>query len=229
MDTTLILHILAGCLAIGAGFVALYSAKGATLHRKAGMVFVCSILIMCIGGFAMAAARDVAPATNIPAALLTGYFVITALTTVRMPTAATRRVDGAALLVGLGVSLINLLFGFGAIANGGAFNGIPAFPFFLFGVIGVLGVAGDLHIFRYGELSGARRIARHLWRMSFALFITALSLFIGQADEFPAAIRATGLLPLPVVAVLVTMVYWLWRVRIRHSLRGIAGTAHLKT
>jgi len=58
--------------------------------------------------------------------------------------------------------------------------------------------------------------------MCFALFIAALSFFIGQADEFPKALRTFPLLALPVVAVLVTMVYWLWRVRIRRPFRGLA-------
>jgi hypothetical protein len=57
--------------------------------------------------------------------------------------------------------------------------------------------------------------------MCFALFIAALSFFIGQAHVFPKPIRIPGLLVLPVLAVLVTMLYWLWRVRIRRSLRGI--------
>jgi hypothetical protein len=58
--------------------------------------------------------------------------------------------------------------------------------------------------------------------MCFALFIAALSFFIGQAHVFPKPIRIPGLLALPVLAVLVTMLYWLWRIRIRRSLHGIA-------
>jgi hypothetical protein len=57
--------------------------------------------------------------------------------------------------------------------------------------------------------------------MCFALFIAAMSFFIGQSDEFPKAMRVMPVLALPVLAVLVTMIYWLWRVRIRRSLRGI--------
>jgi hypothetical protein len=59
--------------------------------------------------------------------------------------------------------------------------------------------------------------------MTFALFIGALSFFIGQADVFPEPVRIGPLLALPVVAVLVTLLYWLWRVRIRRSLRGIVA------
>ena len=57
-------------------------------------------------------------------------------------------------------------------------------------------------------------LRRHLWRMCFALFIAALSFFIGQARVFPKPVRIFPLLALPVLAVLVTMLYWLWRVRV---------------
>jgi hypothetical protein len=56
--------------------------------------------------------------------------------------------------------------------------------------------------------------------MSFALFIAALSFFIGQAQVIPKPIRILPLLALPVLAVLVTMIYWLWRVRTKRPFRG---------
>ena len=121
----------------------------------------------------------------------------------------------------LGVGSVSLAFGVEAVANGGMRNGMPAFPFFMFGVIGMLGAAGDIRVLMTGTPTGARRIARHLWRMSFALFIAALSFFIGQAQVIPEPIRIRPVLAIPVVLVLVTMVYWLWRVRLKRSLRGI--------
>jgi hypothetical protein len=75
---------------------------------------------------------------------------------------------------------------------------------------------------RSEPLRGVFRLARHLWRMCFALAIAALSFFIGQSKVFPKPIRIIPLLALPLLAVLVTMLYWLWRVRVRRSLRGIA-------
>ena len=78
-----------------------------------------------------------------------------------------------------------------------------------------------------GALRGAPRLARHLWRMCFALFIAALSFFIGQAKVIPKPIRVSGLLAIPVLAVLVTMLYWMWRVRVRRSYRYVA-TAPLR-
>lgn len=221
MRMTLIVHIVGGSLALVSGFTALYAPKGAVLHRRAGIVFVCSMLIMGSAGFTIAITRGVAPAINLPAALLTSSLVVTALTTVRPPSALSRRADTAAMLVLLATGLTSLAFAVQAFANGGQRNGMPAFPFIMFGVAGVLAGAGDLRMLRTGPLHGARRIARHLWRMSFALFIAALSFFIGQAKVIPEPIRIMPLLALPVLAVLVTMLYWLWRIRVRKSLRGL--------
>ena len=214
-----VVHIVAGALGLLAGYVALYSAKGAVLHRKSGIVFVYAMLTVCVAGTAIAALRNVAPALNIPAALLTSYLVITSLLTVRTAPVRSRRLDVGLMAVALAVGLTCLAFGFEAVASpdGKGRNGMPAFPFFMFGVVGTLAAALDVRMMRSGVLEGASRLAQHLWRMSFALFIAALSFFIGQAQVFPKPIRIMPMLALPVLAVLVTMVYWLWRVRVRPS------------
>lgn len=126
------------------------------------------------------------------------------------------------MLVALAVGLTSLVFGFEALASpdGKGRDGMPPFPFFMFGVVGTMAAVLDMRMIRSKGLKGASRLARHLWRMSFALFIAALSFFLGQADEFPEAIRIFPLLALPVLAVQITMVYWLWRVLARRSLRG---------
>lgn len=229
MRVTLVLHIIAGGLGILSGFLALYVAKGATLHRRSGTVFVYAMLTTGVAGITIAVVRDVAPAINVPAGLLTGYLVVTALMTVRPPTVASRRLHPVLMLLALAVGVTSLWFGFEAVANGGMRNGMPAFPFFMFGVVGMLGSIGDVRVMRSGPLQGVRRLARHLWRMSFALFIAALSFFIGQAQVFPEPVRIRPVLALPVLAVLVTMFYWLWRVRVRRSLRGIAGITAMST
>lgn len=221
MRFTYFVHILAGSLGIISGFIALYATKGLRLHRRVGMVFVCAMLTTSVFGVTIAAVRGVAPAVNIPAALLTAYLVVTALTTVRPALPAARWLNPALMLVALGVTLASLTFAVEAFANGGKRNGMPAFPFVMFGVVGLLASTGDVRMIRSGALKGAYRLARHLWRMCFALFIAALSFFIGQAQVFPEPIRIRPLLALPVLAVLVTMFYWLWRVRIRRSFRGI--------
>jgi uncharacterized membrane protein len=217
-----VVHILAGSLALVFGYVALYAAKGATLHRKSGMLFVYAMLTMCVFGTLIAAVRGVAPAVNIPAGVLTAYLVITSLLTVRPLAAAPRGLHSGLMLVALAVGLTSLTFAFEAlISPDGKRQGMPAFPFVMFGVVGTLAAVLDLRMMRSGGLAGASRLTRHLWRMSFALFIAALSFFIGQAKVIPKPIRILPLLALPVLAVLVTMFYWLWRVRIRRSFRRI--------
>jgi hypothetical protein len=179
------------------------------------------MLVMAVFGLAIAIAKGIAPAINIPAALMTSTLIITALTTVRPLGAMSRWIDLAAMLVSLGVGVAMLTWGFEAIANGGRRNGMPAFPFFMFGVVGMLAGIGDLRVMRSGPLKGAHRLARHLWRMCFALFLAALSFSVQFIKMLPAQYRFPALIALPMLAVLVAMFYWLWRVRIRRSLRGV--------
>ncbi len=215
-------HIAAGGLGLVSGFVALYASKGALLHRRSGTVFVAAMLTMCVFGALISAVRGVAPAVNLPAAVMTLYLVITGFITIRRPAAWPRWADHGLTLVALGVALTDVTFALEALTRpDGRSHGFPAFPFVLFGTIGLLGAAGDVRRWRSGPLSGAPRLARHLWRMCMALWIAALSFFIGQAQVIPEPIRIYPLLALPVLAVLLTMIYWLWRVRVRRSLRGL--------
>lgn len=218
MKLVYIVHIVAGSLALLAGYVALYSAKGATVHRRSGIVFVYAILLMCIAGTTLSAVRGIAPATNIPAALITSYLVITSLLTVRPLPQRSPMLEALLMCVAIGVGLANVVFAYQAFTSpSGMRNGMPPFPFVLFGTVGLVAAALDFRMIRSGPPEGSPRIARHLWRMSFALFIAALSFFIGQARVFPEKIRILPLLAVPVLAVLVTMLYWLWRVRVRRS------------
>ena len=225
MAMTYVIHIAAGSLGIISGFIALYVTKGATLHRRAGMVFFVAMLTMGLFGIAIAILKGVAPAVNVPAGLLTAYLVVTGLATVRTLPVSSRWLNTGAALVALGVGVASMSFAFEAIAKGGMRDGMPAFPFLMFGTVALIGTAGDLRMMRSGAHRGAKRVARHLWRMSFALFIAALSFFIGQSKVFPEPIRILPLLAVPVLAVLVTMFYWLWRVRLKQSLRGLVGVS----
>src|SRR5688572_17864421 len=83
MRLILLVHILTGSVALLTGYVALYAAKGAPLHRKAGLAFVYAMLMMTMGGMVVAFGNNAAPHINVPAALLTSYLVVTSLTTVR--------------------------------------------------------------------------------------------------------------------------------------------------
>ena len=229
MDLTLGAHVVAGGLALASGYVALYTRKGARLHRRSGLVFGVAMLAMATLGMLMAVTREHrGAAINVPAGLTVAYLVVTGILAVRPPSAASRRVERAGTVVALGVAVASLALGAEAVVTGVRRDGIPAFPYFMFGVIGVLAFAGDVRMMRAGgspALRGPRRLARHLWRMSLALGIAAMSFFLGQAKVIPKPVRIPALLALPVLAVLATMLYWLWRVRVRRRPVVVAPSA----
>jgi uncharacterized membrane protein len=219
MGAAYALHIIAGSVALVSGYLALYAPKGGPVHRKGGTVFVYAMLAMTSVGMTLAVFRPAAPEINVPAALLTSYLVVTALTAVHPPARGARALLWGGMLIVAVVAIYNLNFGIDRIINAG--KGIPPFPFLMFGVVGLLGAVGDWRVIRGRALTGASRIARHLWRMTFALLIAALSFFIGQAKVIPKPIRISWLLAMPVLAVALTLFYWLWRVSIRRTLRGL--------
>ena len=101
----------------------------------------------------------------------------------------------------------------GAASPTGTVDGSPPQAFILFAVAGSAAAAGELNVILRRGLSGAARIARHLWRMCFSWFIAAGSLFLGQPQVFPDWFNAS---PLPVLLAftpLIAMVTWLIIVR----------------
>ncbi len=95
----LLAHILAGGLGLVSGFLALHAAKGAPLHRKAGVFFVAVMLTMATTGMVLAVLHGAWAVINLAAAIVTAYLVVTALLTVRASTVAARRVEFATMLV----------------------------------------------------------------------------------------------------------------------------------
>ena len=214
-------HIVAGGLAIILGGVALVASKGATLHRRSGLLFVYAMLTMGISGSILALHKSLTNA-NVLGGFMSAYFVITALTTVRPVSAWTRRLNSAALLVAIALSLIEIGLGFKALASpGSTIDGVPFFmPFFL-ATVTTLAAAGDLRLMRSGALPAAPRLARHLWRMCFALFIAAGSFFSIRervAKILPEPFTTPAMRALPIMLVFSAMFYWLWRVRARRML-----------
>jgi amino acid permease len=83
---------------------------------------------------------------------------------------------------------------------------------FFLGSVALLAALGDIRMMLAGGLEGAHRIARHLWRMCFLLFIASGSFFLGQAKVIPKPIRIFPLLAIPALLPLVLLLYWLARV-----------------
>jgi peptidoglycan/LPS O-acetylase OafA/YrhL len=219
MRLTLVIHILAGSVGLITGFIALFVVKGATVHRRTGILFVYSMVAMALAGGTMAIAKNVGVKINIPSAVLAAYLVLTSLVAVRAPTPRTRWFTIGAMLAVIPVAAFDFIIAADLLADDK--NRAFAVPFFAFGVLGLLAIVGDIRVLRFGPLTGSRRIARHLWRMCFALLIACLSFFIGQAKVIPEPIRIMPLLSMPMLIVVIAMIYWLWRVRLRQTLRGL--------
>ena len=201
--TLLPIHIIAGVIGLLSGAVALSARKGAKLHRQGGIIFVYAMMVVAITGIVMGLLISEMAAV-IPGSL-TFYLVLTSWLTVRRPVVLKfSLIDLGSMLLGLTVSIISFGYGFTA-------DGQPTVLYIIFGAVALLATLGDLRMMTQG-IQGARRIARHLWRMCIALFLAAISLFIGQAQVFPGPLRNSGLLPIPVLLVLFLMLYWLVRV-----------------
>jgi uncharacterized membrane protein len=214
-------HIVAGGLAIVFGGVALAASKGAAIHRRSGLLFVYAILTMGISGSILALRQSLTNA-NVLGGFMSVYFVITALTTVRPVSAWTRRLNSAALVVAIGLSLIEIGMGLKALASpDSTISGVPFFMLFFLATVTTLAAAGDIRLMRSGALRPGPRLARHLWRMCFALFIAAGSFFSIRArvaKVLPEPFTTPMMRTLPVLLVFTAMFYWLWRVRGRRML-----------
>lgn len=221
------IHIAAGGLAIVLGAVALLVKKGGTLHRRSGLLFVYAMLIMGLSASILTLMNGGADG-NVVAGVVTAYFVGTALTSVRPASSWTRVINATALTVA--VVLI-----FWSLVNGATFintpgrdaNGVPfrtaAVMSLVVATVLTMAAAGDVRIMWAGMPRGAPRLARHLWRMCFALFIAAGSFFSIRervAKVLPAPFTTGSMRALPILLLFAAMFYWLWRVRRHRTLPG---------
>ena len=219
----LLAHLAMGLLGLGTGFIALFVAKGAVAHRRSGIVFVYAMSTTAL--LATVIATYEGRVSMMIGAPFTAYLVFTAMTTVRPLSSEPRWLAPALMVLAFGWFAAD--FAMGARAAGrpnGTMDGVPAPMFFFLGSIALLAGMGDLRMIRAGGIKGSQRIARHLWRMCFALFIASGSFFFGQAKFIPEPLRITPLIVTVALAPLLALLYWMWRVRLRKNLRGIVVT-----
>jgi hypothetical protein len=212
------IHIAAGGVAIVCGATALVVRKGGTIHRRSGLLFVYAMLVLGITAAMLGFLRSPTD-SNVFGGLMVAYFVVTALTTVRPVSPWTRYINVAALTVAVGLAILDILGGVKAFNSPrGSLNGVPFQMLFFIGTIMILGAVGDVRIMLSGVLRGGPRLARHLWRMCFALFIAAGSFFSIRARVakiLPEPFTTAPMRMLPILLVFVAMFYWLWKVRRR--------------
>jgi hypothetical protein len=223
LNTLLPIHIAAGGLAMVLGAAALLARKGGTLHRRSGLLFVYVMLVLGASASILGFLKNGPSDGNVFAGIMTAYFVGTALTTVRPVSRWTRGINVAALTIAVGLALGGIVGGVekfnspGVSPGGVPLRTIGVMSFFLAAVL-LLASAGDLRIMRFGVPRGGPRLARHLWRMCFALFIAAGSFFSIRervATILPEAFTTGPMRALPILLLFGAMFYWLWRVRRR--------------
>jgi uncharacterized membrane protein len=202
----LIFHIIAGTLALIAGSFALFSRKGVKLHRSAGNVFFVSMLIVALSAMALAVIiKQEFP--FIP--ILIFYLVATSWATVKRPAKKTGRFELAACLLILAIALGMFMQGLDPANNEHGSN--ESGLYFFFGSVAALAGLLDINMIIRGGLAGAHRIARHLWRMCFAM-TGAMASFLAQEQVIPKFLVNSNLLWLPILLMLVLMLFWLIRV-----------------
>jgi hypothetical protein len=84
-----------------------------------------------------------------------------------------------ALLIPLAIGILGWMNGLEAVYSPtGSKYGVPAGMHLFMGFVCLLAASGDVHMLMLGGVLGTKRIARHLWRMCFGLFIAAGSFFL---------------------------------------------------
>lgn len=222
----LYLHIGAGSVGLLSGAAAFVFRKGSDLHRLAGKIFVVSMLIMSAIGATVAPFLPTPERASVVAGVLTFYLVLSSWTAVKRKPGQIGSFDYALLLSSLGVTAAGAYFFWLASHNPrGMLDGQPGAAFVMFMIIGSLAAVGDLRLILNRGVTGATRLARHLWRMTVAYFIAANSLFLGQQQIFPKGVQQSGLLNVPALLILLLLLFWLGHVALgahkRKRARGL--------
>ena len=218
-DIALGLHIGGGVTGLVSGTAAAIAPKGGRLHVAAGKAFVASMLVMAIVGAFVAPMLP--QRTNIAGGVFTAYLVLSAWTTVRRNPRRAVWIEVVTMLVGvLAFAICAWLIRIGSQSADGTIDGQDYHPAVVFAVLAALGVLLDVRVLVCGGISGAPRIARHLWRMCLALFIASGSFFLGQPQLFPVWLLQSNALFIPALAPLALLIVWLVRVRIGRRWQG---------
>ena len=232
----LVLHICAGTLGLLSGTSALSFRKGSPRHVLAGRVFVASMLSMAVAAVYLGSVKH--QSANIGGGFITFYLIGTGWLTARRREGETSRMDWVALLIPLAVGILTWMNGIKVVRSGASSqDGVPVGISFFMCSICLLAAAGDLRMLTHGGVSGVTRIARHLWRMCFGLFIAAGSFFMGPSNRpvrllsavglgprLPSALFSTNLYLILAILPLVLLILWMLRVHFTKAFKGKSMT-----
>ena len=213
-DALLWAHIAGGAIGMVTGVVALASRKGQRVHRAAGSVFFWAMFAAYAIGAGVAPFLETGQRPNFVAGVMALYLLISGAMAARRRDVKAGAPEVIGLIVALAIAAAGVVFmAMGAASPSGTVDGSPPQAFLLFIIAGAFAAAGELHVLMRKQLSNVSRIARHLWRMCFSLFIASGSFFLGQPQVFPEALRDSTLLPVLALAPLPIMLFWLGKVR----------------
>jgi hypothetical protein len=218
-------HFAAGLVSIVAGGVALSAAKGGPLHKQSGLIFTWGMIMLGLTAAGIGMYENVP--SQVAAGLIAAYLVFTAMTTVKPLPGVGQRFHVVLMVLAFAYAMASLYEGVTEWLDPAIkVVGRPRVgPPLIFGTVILLAAIGDLRAIRAGGLQGSRRLARHLWRMCFALFVATGSFFLGQMKFIPAPVRIVPLLLVVAFTPVIFLFYWMWRVRIRRRLSGIVVAA----
>jgi uncharacterized membrane protein len=215
-----VLHIGAGTLALVSGSVAAFARKGARLHRAAGTVFFASMVVMAVFAIWLAIAVP-GQIVNVFIATFTLYLVGTAWLTVRRKEGTIGLSEKFAVAVAIILCAPFAILSF-QLATGMTPLFESAVPFkgpvliAIYGFTSVLAIAAisDAQVVLAGGITGAPRIARHLWRVCLGLTLAAGSAFTnGLARFLPGPYHVPLAFFLPQFVPLALLLFWMIRVR----------------
>jgi len=188
--------------------------KGARLHRLAGGVFVASMFVTYLIGAGVAPFLEEGQRPNFVAGIMALYLLVTGWRTARQRERRAGIAEAAGLVIALAIAGTGAVFmQMGAASPAGTIDGSPPQAFVQFTVAGVAAAAGQLNVLLRRGISDAARIARHLWRMCFSLFLASGSFFLGQMQVLPDGLRHTAFPFVAAFAPLQGMLFWLVWVR----------------
>lgn len=220
-DALLATHIGGASAGLISGSLSLAVRKGGRVHRMAGNVFVGSMLAMSAVGAVVAPVFPDVISSLMGA--FTFYLTATAWGTVRRRPGITGMFEVGAFVGALGVAAVaSMLAWSGAQDPKGLLDGEPYQIAVVLSGVAALAAGFDLKIILRDGISGAARIARHLWRMCLALAI-AWGSFAGQPKAQPEFLKGSPALILPALIVVGAMVYWLVRYSARPRARRPAS------
>jgi|ERR1044071_1933926 uncharacterized membrane protein len=224
MSALPLIHVCSAVIGIIAGYVSVVLRKGSSMHRIAGNIFTVSML--CMGSTGAYMAVFLKPNVgNFAGGMMMVYLVSTGWMAGRRREARVNAFDVGAFALAIAIGAGYLNWGIQAkLSPKGSYDGYPATMFFIFGSLTLLFAASDVRMLLRRGVSGASRLGRHLWRMSFTLLFATLSAYPGNKTRLFSQVPQTGLLYLPHILLAVSTVYWLIRIRVRRR-RAAAAAA----